>query len=310
MRQSDGQITNVRIEDPTREESKAKATRVAEQIYEYYLEQAYRPKPKSVGFDEACITYVESKNCSLRDRDFLRKLIEHFKDMPISDIGQTEVADAACRLYPGCKASTHHRAVYAPVTMVLRLAGLTPSFKKPKIERVSKEIPDDEWFEAILPHCSKQLRAYLLFLTITGRRPTEALEAIYDTETRQAIIPKSKTGRPFRVAIPDSVCLLLGDASSGSRLFSYGDRHNVYRDLRPVCEKLGLRFYGLHAIGRHSAATRLLKGGYSTKFVSEALGWASTRMVDQHYGHLAKDEVAEEAQKVGEAWLKKSSSSS
>jgi integrase len=301
MRQTDGTIAKIRVEDPTGEESKTRAARVADQRWDYYQEQAYRPKPKSVTFEEAVCNFVETKQPSKRDRQFLSKLLKPLGEKLISEIGQTEVTDAACRLYPGCKASTLHRAVYAPVTTVLRFTGLTPLFKKPKVEKVLKDIPDQEWFEAVLPHCDPQLRAYLLFLTITGRRPTEALEATIDGTN--AIIQRTKTGSSIRLAIPTPCLSYLAGRHTG-KLFSYGDRHNVYRVLRRACRMAQVPVYGLHAIGRHSAATRLLKGGYSTKFVAEALGWASTRMVDQHYGHLAKDEVAEEAQKVGEAWLR------
>jgi integrase len=65
----------------------------------------------------------------------------------------------------------------------------------------------------------------------------------------------------------------------------------------------GVEWYGSHALGRHSFATRLLKNGYSTKFVAQAGGWASTRMVDMVYGHLEHDPVQDEALKVGEDWL-------
>jgi integrase len=302
MRQPDGKITKVRIEDPTREESKTRAARVAQDLWDYYQEQAYRPKRHTASFLDAVVTFVETKQPSKRDREFLAKLIEHFGELPVSDIDQTAMAEACTALYPeGAKASTLHRAVYAPTIAVLRMAGVTTRFEKPKIQKVPLKIPDDEWFEKLLPHCETQLKALLIFLSLTGRRITEALGAIYH-ENGTATIGRDKVGNSVNVSVPNSVRNLL-DCKAGIRLFSFGDRHNVYRSLRRACKKANVPYYGSHALGRHSFATRLLKNGYSTKFVAQAGGWASTRMVDMVYGHLEHDPVQEEALKVGEEWL-------
>jgi integrase len=275
-------------------------------LWDYYQEQAYRPKPKVVTFTNAAITFVETKQPSKRDREFLAKLIEHFGELPISQLDQTAMAEACTALYPeGAKASTLHRAVYAPTIAVLRMAGVTTRFEKPKITKVPLKIPDDEWFERLLPHCEPQLQALLLFLSLTGRRITEALEAKVDGN--YAVIERTKRGIPIKCRIPPAVIESMGEFFRTKRpldrLFSYGDRHNVYRALRRACRMAGVEWYGSHALGRHSFATRLLKNGYSTKFVAQAGGWASTRMVDMVYGHLEHDPVQDEALKVGEDWL-------
>jgi integrase len=308
MRQPDGKITKVRIEDPTGTESKTRAARVAQDLWDYYQEQAYRPKPKVVTFTDAAITFTETKQPSKRDREFLAKLIEHFGELPISQLDQTAMAEACTALYPeGAKASTLHRAVYAPTIAVLRMAGVTTRFEKPKIAKVPLKIPDDEWFKRLLPHCSPRLAGLLIFLSLTGRRITEALEATLNDDGKTVTIARTKSGRPVSIKVPPAVLSILGneitERQRGSKLFGYGDRHNVYRELRRVCRVAGIPYYGSHALGRHSFATRLLKNGYSTKFVAQAGGWASTRMVDMVYGHLEHDPVQDEALKGGEDWL-------
>jgi integrase len=302
MRQPDGKIAKVRIEDPTREESKTRAARVAQDLWNYYQEQAYRPKRHTASFLDAVVTFVETKQPSKRDREFLAKLIEHFGELPVSDIDQTAMAGACTALYPqGAKASTLHRAVYAPTIAVLRMAGINTRFEKPRIAKVPLKIPDDEWFKKLLPHCEPQLRALLLFISLTGRRITEALGAIYH-EDGSATIGRDKAGHAVSVRVPLCVVALL-NLEANVRLFNYGDRHNVYRSLRRACKRAKVPYYGSHALGRHSFATRLLREGYSTKFVAQAGGWASTRMVDMVYGHLEKDPVQDEALRVGEDWL-------
>lgn len=318
MRQPDGRIARIRIEESTRKTAKARARRVADDIEQEYHDQAYRPKQKSISFTDAALTYVETKNPSKRDKAFAAKLVAHFGETPIDEIDQAAISGAAHALYPGKSASTHNRAVFAPASIILRLAGRRMDIKRPRVDRRPLSIPGDEWFAALLPHCSDRLAALVIFLTLTGRRITEALQAV-DNGDGTCTVAKTKSGRPVMVDIPSLVLDFLGgqgNSIAGQRLFTYGDRHNVYRELRKACERAGVLvrdekgnvvggWYGSHAIGRHSYCTRLLREGFSTKFVAEAAGHESTRMVDLHYGHLAKSEVRDQADAVGESWGKR-----
>jgi integrase len=302
-RQADGSITRVRIEESTRETSKSTATRVAADLAQHYYEQAYRPKPKPISFLEAAITYVETKQPSKRDRGFVAKLVAYFGETQIGEIDQAAVATAAHRLYPGRSASTHNRAVYAPIVTVLRLSKERPDFRRPRVHRKPPNIPPEEWFDSVLPHCPVRLAALLVFLTLTGRRITEACNAELGADGT-AIIHRTKSGSPVVVDVP-SVCLdLLARAgpSSSKRLFGYSDRHNVYRALRPVCKRAGVPYYGSHAFGRHGFASRLLREGKSLKFVADAGGWKTARLVIDTYGHLEQREVRREVKELGEEW--------
>lgn len=69
----------------------------------------------------------------------------------------------------------------------------------------------------------------------------------------------------------------------------YLDLHNFrHREWKPAQRELGIdpvrRIYDL----RHSFATFALRAGISTFDLSRYMG-ASLRMIDRHYGHLAKD---------------------
>jgi integrase len=298
MRQADGAIARIRIEESTHETSRARALRAAQTLADYYHEQAYRPKPTSVSFSDAALTYVKTRG---RPDRFLPRLVGYFGETPISEIGQKEAAAAAHALYPGCSAATHTRAVFAPLTTVLRLSGRRPDFKLPRIERVPPKVPDEGWFDAVLPHCDNQLAALLVFITLTGRRISEALQAI-DNGDGTATIGRAKDGKPVLVSVPDLCRGLLGPGAAGMRIFRYGDRHNVYRALRPVCKRAGVPYYGTHSLGRHAFATRLLKEGWSVKHVAAAGGWASPKLVLERYGHIEQSEVQEDVRKVGQEW--------
>ena len=306
MRQADGSIARFRIEESTHEITRVRALRAAQDRADYYHEQAYRPKPKaSPSFKDAALTYVKT----VGKKRFVDELAAHFGDTPIAEIDQEAIANAAHVLYPGRTASTHNRAVFAPAVTILRLSGQRPNIKRPKIIRKPVTIPPEDWFDAVLPHCPPRLAALLVFLTLTGRRITEALEAI-DNGDGTVTIPRTKTGEPVRLDMPS----LVGDylrrsgwvlGRNGTRLFPYGDRYNVYRALRQACKRAGVPFYGTHALGRHAFATRLLREGKSLKFVADAGGWASIKMPAQHYAHLEHSEVQEETRKVGDRWGRK-----
>jgi integrase len=301
-RQPSGKIVNVRIERSLRTERKAEAAAKAADLARYYHDLAYgKIKAGSPSFAKAVKTYLQTRG---KDDRFVDRLLNHFKETPIDQIDQEAISRAAHILYPGCKASTQNRAVYDPVTAILRLSGVRPDYKRPKQDRRPLSIPSNEWFDAVIPHSSPRLAALLVFLTLTGRRITEALEAI-DNGDGTATIERTKSGKPLIVVVPAMVHRLLGRSVHNTRLWTYGCRQNARRELVKVCAKAGVPLYGFHALGRHAFATRLLKQGKSLKFVADAGGWASIRIPAQHYLHLEQSEVQEDVRKVGEEWLKK-----
>jgi integrase len=321
-RQPDGTIQNVRIERSTRCKSKRAAAQVAEDFARYYYELAHHPKPTPTKtFAGAALTYIQSHGGE-SDR-FITKLIEHFGETPIDEIDQAAVAKAASELYPNGSASTHVRAVFAPTTTILRLSGVNPNFKRPRIQKAPVIVPPEDWFDAVLPHCPPKLAALLITLTLRGRRVTELLdlrEDAIDYETGVAVIRRTKTGDPIQVTIPEAALELLkqerpkGFTGRYSRsVFGYVSRSNVYRALAQACERAGILvtdkngkkiggYYGSHAIGRHAFASRLLAGGKSVKFVAEAGRWKSPRLVLDTYGHLEHQDVDKAVDEVGYRW--------
>jgi len=88
-------------------------------------------------------------------------------------------------------------------------------------------------------------------------------------------------------------------------LFGTALRSNITRDLKVAAKRAGVKYFGTHAIGRHSFATRLLREGKSLKFVKDAGGWATIKMVADRYGHLEKREVDEEVNEIAGRWAKR-----
>lgn len=322
-RLADGTIHNVRIEKSTRTTSKRRAAQISSDLERYYHEIAYNPKkpgPRKT-FAGAALTYIQSHGGE-SDR-FITKLIEHFGETPIDEIDQAAVARAASELYPDCSASTHVRAVFAPTTTILRLSGVNPNFKRPRIQKAPVIVPPEDWFDAVLPHCPPKLAALLITLTLRGRRITGLLNLREDAinyETGVAVIRRTKTGDPIQITIPETALDLLKQARPkgftgrySRSVFGYVSRSNVYRALAKACECAGILvtdkngkkvggYYGSHAIGRHAFASRLLGDGKSVKFVAEAGRWKSPRLVLDTYGHLEHQDVDKAVDEVGYRW--------
>lgn len=306
-RQEDGTIRRVRHEEVLQASSRARADKEADDLARYYWDLAYGPPPKrpSVTFAKAALVYIDTKGKSDR---FIDKLVEHFGDTPLDEIDQQKATEAASKLYPGWRASSLNRAIYTPLSAI-GVRGLV----RPQSRSAPVNVPDEKWFDAVLPACPPRLGALLIFLTLTGRRVGEAI-ALTEKDVDGdgcAHIGRTKTGVSVTVALPALCCDLLSRDKSGSsipgpkseRLFGYATVAGAHRALKRVCDKAGVIKYGFHALGRHSAATRWLKAGKSLKFVQTAGGWESMSSMAR-YLHLEQSEVARDVQEMGEEWGK------
>jgi integrase len=207
------------------------------------------------------------------------------------------------------------------------------------------EIPNLDWLRIVGPHMGPVTKALVWFLTIHGRRLGDALgrrPSDFNQEDGTLSIGKSKTGDPVFIHLHPTVVeaiLLMPDWDKHYWLFRDGPNsgNNVRKDIliavikangwdprqfkmksegRPqeldealarktIREKGTVRYFGTHAIGRHSAATRALLDGYSLLHIKEMFGWGTIEMVARRYGHLAKRETNAAVHKVADAFVAK-----
>lgn len=208
---SDGRITRQRHEGSLRTERKADAARKAADLERYYHDLAYgNIKQRGPTFAEAAIVYINTRGKSDR---FITKLIQHFGESPLNEIDQAKATEAASKLYPGWKGSSINRAVFTPLSAIAHLSGHQMSLSRPRGESSPLNIPDERWFDAVIPCCPPKLGALLVFLTLTGRRIGEALALTEkDVDDRGcATIAKTKTGTSVVVRLPALVVDLLRD---------------------------------------------------------------------------------------------------
>lgn len=312
-RQADGTIRRVRHEEVLQALSRARAEKEAADLARYYWDQAYGPpKRNTVSFAKAALVYIETKGKSDR---FIDRLVEHFKDTPLDEIDQAKAVEACQRLYKGWSNASLTRSVFTPLSAI-GVRGL----QRPKVDLRQVRIPTEDWFDRVIAASPPRLGALIIFLTLTGRRVGEAIaltekDVDYGTSPPTVTIGRTKTGVSVVVAMP-ALCLdLLADrdhyycakgvGQPSQRLFGYASLQAAHVALRRTCERAKIPFYGFHALGRHSFATRCLKAGWSLKEVAEAGGWAGIGVVASRYLHLEQQDVQRRVEELGAEWSKR-----
>lgn len=245
---------------------------------------------KAASFADAVTAYL---NKGKKGR-FLTPLLDHFKEKPLPEIGQTEIDEAARALYPEAKASTLNRQVYGPMVAVMRSAvrsGL-PGAYVPLLERRKEERPvitpaDDDHLDRLMPHLPDGLMRLIWLMTFTGLRTGEALRiSPQDIQGGFAIAGRTKNGDPRMVPLPEGWEYPVGG-------WGYTTTQGVGKALRAAHKAAGLPYRDGHELGRHAFAARFLKAGGSIKRLKEAGGWKKLSVVDDRYGHLEMTDVHE-----------------
>jgi integrase len=240
---------------------------------------------------EAYIIRARGKNV-----DYAGRLLDHFKEKPLTEIGQYEIDKAAKELYPNCKASTLNRMVYGPAIAVLRAAARAklPGSSVPLIMMLDEEKPlvdpaGEEHLEKLVPFLKPGLQELILLMSYTGLRTGEALKVKASDITKDGkfvVVGKTKNGDPRMVPLPYGWTY----PTSG---WGYQTTQGVGAALRQAHTIARLPYKDGHQLGRHTFAARFLAAGGSIKRLKEAGGWKKLAVVDDTYGHLEMTEVHE-----------------
>lgn len=315
VRAPDGRIARERIERGPGCRSRSECQALCDATNKLYEERAASVR-RPLTFARAVTNYVTAGG---EPRFLTPALLTRLGPTMCSDIDDTIMSDLSRELFPSGKPATINRQLYTPVVAVLTMAAAgghcnKPTLRRPKGHDKSPplEIPTEDWFAEIEPHCSRNLWALLLTLTLHGRRPKELLmlpPEAFDQAAGTLSIPDTKTGDPVLVKLAP-ICVEAIAAALDARAtphvtlfgYRYSCRRNVLRDIKRATEKADATYHGAHAIGRHSFATRLLREGYSVKHVMDAAGWTSERMLMRRYAHLAKSEVDDAVREQGTRW--------
>lgn len=325
IRQADGTISRRRIERSAKTSSKAEARAEAERWATYYEGRALAIR-RPLTFHRAAHNYMAAGG---DPSDLTDALFDRIGVMQCADIDDTIMTDLAAELFPGrtvkdadgtekhvpAAPSYVNRHLYTPILAVLNMARRgqhcpKPAFTRPRGygKRPPIKPPPESWFVKILPWCSRKLQALIIIMTLHGLRIAEAIErrpADLDAERGILWVPTTKGGKPAEIELAEpalAAILMIPDWAEQRWLFGTHNRRNITRDLRKACARAGLDYYAPHTLGRHAFASRLLRMGYSLKFVQEAGRWESIRIVADTYGHLEQSHVTADVRKVGQMW--------
>jgi integrase len=157
--------------------------------------------PTAEGFASAALRYMETGG----ERRFIEPLLRHFGDAPIDQIDQQAIDRAAAAVYPDGAPGTRNRQVYAPVSAILKFAGISSEIRrlKPPPGVVRWLTPDDE-APRLIEACAPHLRPLVIFELFTGARIGEALWLDWrcvDLKRAHVSFPETKNGEPRGVPL-------------------------------------------------------------------------------------------------------------
>jgi len=133
-------------------------------------------------FAELVTSYLEFEERSDATKAYVAKLLEHFRHFTLDEIDQGAV-DEACRklLTKGAKPATKIRAVYTPLSAMLKHGAIRkmcapPMFEKPSVKQTRMIFLLPAEVNALIDAAAPHLRPLFTFLAGTGARMSEALE--------------------------------------------------------------------------------------------------------------------------------------
>ena len=283
-----GTVAGVRVFESTGTADRGFAEQYRIKREREIYEEAALGKVRPATFADAVAVYVNKG----KPKRFLTVLLDHFKETPLSDIGQVDLDAAARALYPNAKASTLNRQLFGPMVAIMRSAvrAKLPGAYVPIWERRDEDKPqinpaDNDHIAALLPHLPDGLAALITLMTFTGLRTGEALRiGPKDVRDGYAVVGKTKNGEPRMVPLPEG-----WEYPAGG--WGYNTTQGVGKALRRAHKAAGLPYRDGHELGRHAFAARFLKAGGGIKQLKEAGGWKKLAVVDQTYGHLEMTDV-------------------
>ncbi len=174
---------------------------------------------------------------------FIPKILRYFGlKIAAKDIDQAAVDRAAVELYPNGKPATRARQVYAPISAILRHAGLALDIRRPKGAagtRRTRWLSADEFERVALAAkaIDPELAVMMVVMVYTGMRLGEALAlrcADIDLERGEAILHRTKNGDPRLVHLPPRLVAALANhpraLDRGGRLFRF-TRNGALNDM-------------------------------------------------------------------------------
>lgn len=289
------------VERSSRTGKRAIAIKVLKAI-ERAIERGEFSEPGEPTFASAAAAYMKAGG----ERTYLKRLLEHFGDKPIGQIGQTEIDRAAAALYPHGTPATRNRSVYTPISALFRYSGVRLDLHRPKGADGSKQTSWlwPEQAEAIFAEAEKlnpDFAALCITLCYTGMRLSEALGLTWNDVRLQdgfAYIADTKNDEPRAVFLPPvAVAALANVQVQGGRVFRYVKGGHLYSLLKTASFKAGVDLPERSAfhIFRHTYATWMRRyANMDSRGLIGTGAWKDAKSVGR-YTHVVVSEESKRA---------------
>jgi hypothetical protein len=296
-----GTYLGIYVDRSTKASKRALAKKAIEK-WEREIERGEFAQPGEPTFASAAAAYMKAGG----ERRFITKLLEHFRDTPLSQINQTTVEGAALALYPGASPATRNRQVFTPVGAVLHHGGVRLNLRRPRWANGNSQTGWlwPEQAEAIFEEAEKlnnDFAALLIVLCYTGMRLSEALNLAWDNVRLRdgyAYIPDTKNDEPRAVFLPPIVVAALANKTGGGRVFHFTKSGHLYSLLRAASFRANINLPERSAfhIFRHTYATWMRRyAGLDDKGLLSIGAWKDAKSVHR-YAHAVVTEEARRAE--------------
>jgi integrase len=292
------------VERSARTGKRALAWKILKSI-EREIESGKFSEPGETTFSSAALAYMKAGG----ERTYIKRLLEHFGDKPITQIGQVEIDSAADRLYPQASGATRNRQVYTPISAIFRQSGARLDLRRPRGSGGNKSTAWlwPEQAEALFREAEKlnpEFAALLIVLCYTGMRLGEALGLEWKRtrlEDGYAYLPDTKNAEPRAVFLPPVAVAALanmGISGQAARVFRFAKGGHLYHLLRTAAFKSGVDLPERSAfhIFRHTYATWMRRyAGLDTRGLIGTGAWKDTKSAER-YSHVVVSEEARRAE--------------
>jgi len=284
-------VNGQQIEKVLEATTRAAATKEARELL---AEIGGGPPGKVVAFEYAANAYMAFRKPRRDDQRWVERLVAFMGSRPVSDIKNDDIRQAADALCPHVQNETKVRYVYTPCSAILHYAAEQDwcpyrRVRRPSFSRLSKRSPaSDDTMRLLLANTSDFQHLLMAWLYETGQRITDSLRLLrndVDLTAGVVRVSSSKTQDKGEIGISPELVAMLANAPqlASGKIFPWGDRHNVYRWLKPLCKRLGVS-YTPHQ-SRHAMATDLRALGYDMRAIAERGLWRDERSAGRYVHH-------------------------
>jgi len=195
-----GTVRGIPVDRSAGTSNRRAAEELAVKIEAELLERSIHGAPASESeplFAQAVKGYLAEAGRSQDTRYWLVPLAKHFGLRRLSEIDQAAIDAYVTVRHPGAKPATVSRATIAPLVAVLRHAGVTTRFRRPKIKNQKTRFLSHAEADRLITAAAAHLKPLIIFMLNTGARLSEALYLDWeqvDLDRRRVVFLETKNG--------------------------------------------------------------------------------------------------------------------